>query len=156
MHSFMLNIVYANSNDFRMNRRELEKKVNGIAEGLRYEKGYVCPVDLLKELGYLSREDYENWRFGRIHYLEKVCMVNLPKLNLILRKLKAYADSRDLKPSWTAYKKWGKGKKIWLRFSKSGDENIERAYATHYVDVPRIEKLKEKKNEIAKKTQGKK
>ena len=40
---------------------------------------------------------------------------------------------QGLKPSWTDYRKWGKGENPRLRFSKSGDDNIERAYATHYV-----------------------
>ena len=38
-----------------------------------------------------------------------------------------------LKPSWTGYKSWGKGNKIFLRFSKSGKVNIEKLYATHFV-----------------------
>lgn len=128
-----------------MNRKELEKKINRIAEGLRCGKGYVSPVDLLIKLGYLSPESYEEWRFGRIPYLEKVCMVNLSKLRFIMKKLRAYAASKNLEPRWTVYKKFGKGKKIILRFSKSGNENIERAYATHYVDAARMEKLKTEK-----------
>ena len=39
----------------------------------------------------------------------------------------------NLKSSWTAYKSWGKGKKIDLRFTKSKDSNIEETYATHFV-----------------------
>jgi len=51
-----------------------------------------------------------------------------------------------LKPSWTGYSSWGKGRKIRLRFSKSGDENIERAYATHFV-TKKTEKRKEVSSE---------
>lgn len=41
-------------------------------------------------------------------------------------------------------KKSGQGRKtvIPLRFSKSGKEDIERAYATHFVDVKRTEQIK--------------
>jgi len=39
----------------------------------------------------------------------------------------------NLNPSWTGYKSWGKGIKIDLKFSKSGDPNIEKTYATHFV-----------------------
>jgi hypothetical protein len=39
----------------------------------------------------------------------------------------------DSKASFTAYKKWGKGNKVDLRFSKSGDANIEKFYSTHFV-----------------------
>ena len=38
-----------------------------------------------------------------------------------------------LKESWTAYRKYGKGPKKKLRFSKSNNEKIEKAYATHYI-----------------------
>ena len=31
---------------------------------------------------------------------------------------------------------------ILLRFSKSGKPEIEKAYATHYVDIKKIEQLK--------------
>jgi ribosomal protein L35 len=38
-----------------------------------------------------------------------------------------------LEKSWTAYKKYGKGVKHQLKFSKSGIKSIEDAYATHYL-----------------------
>lgn len=86
------------------------------------------------KIGVLSTKDYEDWRFGRVPYLEKVCKTNLSKLSFIMKELRAYAMANHLKPSWTAYNQWGiKGKKIPLRFSKSSDSVIEEAYATHYV-----------------------
>ena len=39
----------------------------------------------------------------------------------------------NLKPSFTAYHQWGNSGKRVLRFSKYGDQKIERAYATHQV-----------------------
>jgi hypothetical protein len=42
------------------------------------------------------------------------------------------AKRGGLKPSKTAYMSWGKGPKRSLRFSKSGDPNIEQAYSTHF------------------------
>jgi hypothetical protein len=89
---------------------------------------------MLIKIGVLSAKDYENWRFGRVPYLEKVCTTNLSKLSLMMNELKTFARQNYLQPSWTAYCQWGvKGKKIPLRFSKSGSPNIEEAYATHYV-----------------------
>jgi len=37
-----------------MNNKELEKKVKQIANSLIYEKGFVCSVDVLIKLNYLS------------------------------------------------------------------------------------------------------
>lgn len=96
------------------------------------ENQYIAPVDVFMEMGNLNKEDYENWRFGRIPYLEKVIDCNLSKANRILRILEFHAKDRGLKASQTVYKKWGKGgKKILLRFSKSGNPVLETAYSTH-------------------------
>jgi hypothetical protein len=57
-----------------------------------------------------------------------------------------YARKHDLKPSWTAYNKWGKGNKTRLRFSKSGDENIEKLYATHYVSQQKTDEAIERRS----------
>jgi hypothetical protein len=97
-------------------------------------KGIASPVEVLIEIGVLSKEDCEKWRFGKIDYLERVCKINLSKLSSINHEIRAFARKNDLKPSWTYYKRWGcKGKTIKLRFSKSGDEEIEKLYATHYI-----------------------
>lgn len=37
---------------------------------------------------------------------------------------------------------------IKLKFSKSGADDIEKWYATHFVDTKRIEQLKEEKQKI--------
>ena len=68
-----------------MNNKELEKKTTAIINSLIYEKGYICSVDVLLRLEYLTQKDYEDWRFGRVPYLEKVCKVNLKKLAKTIR-----------------------------------------------------------------------
>lgn len=117
------------------------------------KKGYATTVDVLMDLEILSKKDYELWRNGKVAYLEKVCNINLKKLSTALHEIKVYGTKHNLKPSFTVYKRWavkkkgGQGKKpvIILKFSKSGSEDIEKSYATHYVDVKAIEKLKEEK-----------
>jgi hypothetical protein len=128
-----------------MNNADLDKEVKRLVHLNRYEKGYVCSVDVLKQLNYLTEKDYENWRFGRIDYLEKVCNVNLSKLTLINKLIRKYSTELDLKSSWTGYNQFGKGVKRRLRFSKSGNKTIEDRYATHYIDKKRMIELKEKK-----------
>lgn len=117
-----------------MNNTELKHKTHSIASNILKERIYLSPVDMLMKIGVLSAKDYENWRLGRVPYLEKVCKTNLSTLSFIIKELRIYAKQNHLKSSWTAYNQWGiKGKKISLRFSKSGDPLIEKAYATHYV-----------------------
>ena len=116
-----------------MNNKKLRKKVRAKSGSLLYDKGYISPVELLMELGYLTQKSYKDWRHKRVPYLERVCKTNLSKLSTIMKELKKYAKENNLRSSWTAYNKWGKGKKIRLQFSKSGNKNIEKAYATHYL-----------------------
>ena len=96
-------------------------------------KGYIAPVDLFVEMGLLRDEDLQEWRFGRVPFLEKVIQCNLSKVSRILAILCLHAESSGLKPSGTVYRKWGKGPKNSLRFSKFGDRNIEAAHACHYI-----------------------
>jgi hypothetical protein len=117
-----------------MNNAELEKKANTILTTLVFEKGYICSVDLLLRLDFLTKKDYEDWRFGRIPYLEKVCKVNLKKLSLTNRIIRKFAQQKGLSKSWTGYNQWGSKTSRRLIFSKSADPAIEAGYATHYVD----------------------
>jgi hypothetical protein len=60
-----------------------------------------------------------------------------------MKHVRAYASENSLKPSYTFYKQWGnKGKKptVKLRFSKTGDDGIERNYATHYISSKHMAK----------------
>ena len=116
-----------------MNRHELKQKVNSAMYALIKEKGFASSVDVLVALGYLSKEHYEDWRFGRVPFLERVCNAGLGKLSAINHEIRVVAQRDGLKPSWTDYRKWGKGNRFPLRFSKSGNGRIEELYATHYV-----------------------
>jgi hypothetical protein len=109
-----------------------ERVVRAVGEILSKEK-FVAPVDVFIRMKLLSREDLEQWRFGRIPYLEKVMRCNLSKASRILRLLRFHAHDLNLKPSHAAYLKWGKGKRSSLRFSKTGDPNLEEAYSRHFV-----------------------
>jgi hypothetical protein len=114
------------------------EKVRAAVDQLLPDRSVIIPVEVFIQMGILRQEDYEAWRFGRIPYLERVIQANLSKANRILRILRLYAEDRGLRPSRTVYKKWGKGEKIGLRFSKSGNPAIEELYATHYVVAPEV------------------
>lgn len=97
------------------------------------QKGYVSVVDVLVEMKRLTPAHLEDWRFGRIPYLERVVQGNLSKLSLIGREIRSVAQAQGLTPSVTVYRKGGKGPKRTIRFSKSGEPSVERAYATHWL-----------------------
>jgi hypothetical protein len=115
------------------NRQDLERALSTVTSELLKEKGYLSFIDVLMKLGYLSKSDYENWRFKRVSPLERVLTVNLSRINFIMKTVRRNSLNGHLKPSMTVYKSWGKDKKTLLQFSKSGDPAIETAYATHFV-----------------------
>ena len=92
----------------------------------------VSPSDILIEMGNLSKKNYESWRNGQVPYLERVVEGSLSKANRILRIIGFHVHDLNMVPRQTVYRQWGKGKKRILRFSKSGDPNIEKAYFRHY------------------------
>src|SRR6202161_1491932 len=104
-------------------------------EGLLGEKGFVAPLELFIRMDLLSPESVANWRRGRIAYLERGIRCNLGKASPILRIFRMDAHHLDLNPSLTVYKPWSKGSRPLLRFSKTGDHNIEDAYARPFVSL---------------------
>jgi hypothetical protein len=104
------------------------------AVGAILERGkVVAPVDVLLGMGLLAPERLEDWRRGRVPFLERVIGCNLTRLSRLLRMLRFHARDLHLVPSFTDYRRWGKGAKDRLRFTKTGDPKIEEAYGTHFV-----------------------
>jgi len=92
----------------------------------------VRPVDVLMGMQLLSSSDLEEWRRGRVPYLERVVKCNLTRLSRLLRILRFHVHKK-LVPSGTAYVRHGSGPRQRLRFTKSGDAKLETAYSTHFV-----------------------
>lgn len=110
-------------------KQAYSQKVASIAGKEISSKGYVSPIDLLIGIGWLTEEKLMDWKMGRVAYLERVVTANLSKLTKTMKEFRAWAAHANLKPSRTAYKH----KNCLLRFSKSGNPNIEESYSTHYV-----------------------
>ena len=126
-----------------MNRTQLEERTFIVIKNLQHHKGYISPVDLMKELGVLSSFDEQEWRKGKVTYLERVIHLNLNQISFVMHLLRSYANQHQLKPSVTVY--FQSKTKTPLCFSKSKDSNIEKHYRTHYIDVKRCKEIKEMK-----------
>jgi hypothetical protein len=92
----------------------------------------VTPIDVLLQTRRITPKQVEDWRFGRIPYLERVCSGNLEKLSRLLRILRLHLLHCGFEPLHTVYRKHGKGPKIDLRFTRGGEPALEAAYSTHY------------------------
>ena len=75
-----------------MNEKELIGKVHSSVYHQCQQRGYAAPVDVLMDIGVLPKQKYEDWRFGKVDYLERVCTVNLRKLFFIMHQMRVYAQ----------------------------------------------------------------
>ena len=87
-----------------MNDKELIGKVHSSMYQQLKRKGYSTAVDVLMDLGVLSKANCELWRNGKVSYLERVCSINLKKLSTILHEMRVYAKKMSLKPSYCVCK----------------------------------------------------
>jgi hypothetical protein len=108
--------------------------------------GYVSAIDVFLGMQLLTPEKVEAWRKGQVPYLERVIVAGLGTVSRAMIFFRKQAATGGLAPRETAYLARGLSKRP-LRFSKSGNPNIERAYRTHYVAKVLIEKSRARKTE---------
>jgi hypothetical protein len=130
------------------NPTKVESRVVQAAEAALQKQQFVSPIAVLLGIGRLAPSHVEQWRQGRIGYLEELVQGNLHKIVDILRTFRQWALAKGLQPSETRYMRHGRGGAQELRFSASGNPEIERLYRTHYVSpalpVAKRQKLEEK------------
>jgi hypothetical protein len=117
-----------------MTDRYYPKIVKAVDDELK-SQNFVAPILVFLSMGLLEAQDIDNWRKDRVPYLEKVIKCNLAKAGRVLRILRFHAHDLNLNPSVTVYRRETSGGKIPLRFSKSGERNIEEAYSRHFVKL---------------------
>jgi hypothetical protein len=116
-----------------LNMQEIVKQTNIAFSKCLREKGYVSVIDVLMEMGKLSKEGRADWRFRRVPHLEKVVYLNLAKINLIIKTIRKNAREMNLKIEQDALPVLGKGPKRLLQFGKYGHPYQEEAYSTHFL-----------------------
>ena len=102
------------------------------AEAALAERKFVTAIDVLVGVGWLEPRRVDEWRQGRVDYLERVTVASLGKISTAMRCFRRWARAQGLKPSETAYVARTRDRRP-LRFSKTGDTGIELAYRTHWV-----------------------
>jgi hypothetical protein len=125
------------------NRIDLERRVVRAAEAALAQRKFVTAIDVLVGVGWLQPRRVDEWRQGRVPYLEAAVIASLGKVSTAMKLLRLWAEARGLRPSETAYVARARGHQQ-LRFSKSGDPGIERAYRTHWVSPELSERKRER------------
>jgi hypothetical protein len=111
---------------------KVEQRVVRAAEAALVQRRFVTAIDVLVGLGWLEPRRVDEWRQGRVPYLEAVVIASLGKISTAMKAFRGWAVARGLKPSETAYVARTRGQRP-LQFSKSGDPVIEQAYRTHWI-----------------------
>jgi hypothetical protein len=125
-------------------RAALQKRVVQAAEDAFARDRYVTAIDVLTGLGWLPQARLDEWRQGRLPYLEAGVQAGLGKVSEAMLTFRKWAVNRGLKPSETVYVARTRSRQR-LRFSKSGNPAIERAYRTHWVSPQLSEEKWERK-----------
>ncbi|HSE89772.1 MAG TPA: hypothetical protein VLJ79_26400 [Candidatus Binatia bacterium] len=60
-------------------------------------QNFVAPIRVFVSMGLLEAQDIDNWRKGRVPFLEKVIKCNLETAGRILRILRFHAYDLNLK-----------------------------------------------------------
>jgi hypothetical protein len=132
------------NNEFMSNRAHIEKRLIQAAEQVLLRQHYVSAIDVLVGMNWLQPIQVQDWRKGKVPYLEKVIQCNLAKISFAMKCFRGWATQKQLKPSETVYLARTRGAKRALRFSISGDPKIETAYRTHYVSSVLSEKKQQR------------
>jgi hypothetical protein len=122
--------------------RTLEDRVVRAADAALARQKYVSPIDVLIGVGWLTPPAVDRWRQGRVEDLERVAQADLHRLSEAVRALRLWATAQGLRPSEMAYVARTRDRRP-LRFSRSGDSAIERAYRTHWVS-PELSEAKQR------------
>jgi hypothetical protein len=110
-------------------QKKLEERISAAGEAALAKRRFVTSIDVLVGIGWLTPAQVEQWRRGQVPYLERVTTAGLPKLGTALRLVRRWAERKGLKPSETVYRR----RSHRLRFTRFGEENLERAYRTHWI-----------------------
>lgn len=116
----------------RKNRVSLAERVTKAAEATLAAQQFVSAIDVLVGIGWLDPGAVARWRRGQIDCLEEVVQVDLPRIAEAMRLFQALATSRGLFPSPTDYVARTPQRQA-LRFTRSGNPEIETSYRTHWI-----------------------
>jgi hypothetical protein len=132
----------------RRNPRPLVDRVVEAAEAALAAERYVSTIDVLVGIRWLDPGAVDRWRQGRIDRLEEAIQTNPSRLSDALALLRAWAADRGLIASETQYVARTPHRQA-LRFSRSGDPEVERSYRTHWVSPALSEEKRERLAEKA-------
>jgi hypothetical protein len=114
------------------NRPSLADRIATAAEAALAAEHSVAPVEVLAGIGWLDPGAFRRWRQGQLDFLEPAMQVDPSRIAEALSLLRSWASAKGLIASETDYVARAPQRQK-LRFSGSGNEDLERVYRTHWV-----------------------
>jgi hypothetical protein len=124
-------------------RRSLTERVREAAERTLAAQHYVSLIDVLLRIGWLYPGAPREWQQGRIECLEAAMQIAPERLLEAMKLLSDWAAAQGLVPSEGGYVARTPTREQ-LRFSKTGNPDIERRYRIHWVSPELSEEKREK------------
>jgi hypothetical protein len=97
-------------------------------------QGFVTPVDVCLELGWLHQVNVDDWRYGRVDDLEYFLPVHDSRLIDLLVYLQEWASGRGLQRAEAEYVSAGRGQRQ-LRFLADGNPQVEAAWRARWMSA---------------------
>ena len=117
----------------------IQQRVAEVAERLLEQKRSVSPIGVLAWLGWLPEPFFDRWRQGREPTLIEQMSTSPARVAQAMQALDAWARERGLRPAEIRYVSSTRDHHP-LRFTAGGDEDVERAYRTHWLPPELTEK----------------
>ena len=99
---------------------------------VRFLKSSRRNAKVLVGIRWVDGGTVKRWRQGQVDCLESAIQTSPPRITEAMTLLRSWAAERGLLPSETPYIARTPQRQA-LRFSKSGDPNVEQLYRTHWV-----------------------
>jgi hypothetical protein len=128
-------------------RTKLEQRVYRAADAALARQHYVSVIDVLCGMGLLASSAVDLWRKGRVDFLESAIQGSPSKIYSSMAIFRQWALEKNLKSSETDYVQAARSGTVSLRFSMSGDPQIERNYRIHYLSPALTERKQQKLQE---------
>ena len=82
-----------------MGKKTIEERVVGAAESALVADQYVSAIEVMARIGWLQQARIDEWRQGRLPYLEAGIQAGLGKVSEAMRVLRKWAAGKGLQPS---------------------------------------------------------
>lgn len=132
----------------RKNRTPLVDRVSQAAEAALAAQKYVSAIDVFLEIGWLAPSAAQHWRQGSVDCLENELQTSPERASDAMELLRSWAAEKGLLASETDYLARTPQHQN-LRFSVSGDPDVERRYRIHWVSPELSEKKRQRLTEKA-------